>query len=76
MTGRNRSYKYKEERIGMIQLRRRGLAAALILCMLLALLAGVVGGRMAASQPVTLEVKTSEAPEAKAASAETEDKEV
>ena len=40
---------------------------------LTALLAGVVGGKMAASQPVTVEVK---ATEAKAASTETEDKEV
>ena len=44
---------------------------------LTALLAGVVGGRMAASQPVTLEVKTSgESQESKAASAGPEDKEV
>lgn len=35
---------------------------------LTALLAGVVGGRMAASQPVTVEVKAPEASEAKAAS--------
>ena len=35
---------------------------------LTALLAGVVGGKMAASQPVTVEVKTGESPEAKAAS--------
>ena len=37
---------------------------------LTALLAGVVGGRMAASQPVTVEVKPVEVPEAKAASAD------
>jgi len=43
---------------------------------LTALLAGVVGGRMAASPPVTVEVKTPEAPEAKAASTEPEDKQV
>ena len=44
---------------------------------LTALLAGVVGGKMAASQPVTLEVKAeTKDPEAKAASAENEDKEV
>lgn len=35
---------------------------------LTALLAGVVGGKMAASQPVTVEVKAAEAPETKAAS--------
>ncbi len=35
---------------------------------LTALLAGVVGGKMAASQPVTVEVKAAETPEAKAAS--------
>jgi len=43
---------------------------------LTALLAGVVGGRMAASQPVTVEVRPPEAPEAKAASTEPEEKKV
>lgn len=46
---------------------------------LTALLAGVVGGKMAASQPVTVEVKAAEepkAPDAKAASTGPEDKKV
>jgi len=41
-----------------------------------ALLAGVVGGKMAAAQPVTVEVRTQEPPETKAASTEPEDREV
>ncbi|MBD5160438.1 MAG: flotillin family protein [Oscillibacter sp.] len=40
---------------------------------LTALLAGAVGGRMAAGQPVTVEVRAAEAPEAKAASGQEKD---
>ncbi|MBD5149485.1 MAG: flotillin family protein [Oscillibacter sp.] len=40
---------------------------------LTALLAGVVGGRMAAREPVTVEVKPAEAPEARAASSQEKD---
>lgn len=40
MTGRNRSYQYKEEQSGMKYLKKRGLAGLLALCMALSLLAG------------------------------------